>query len=153
MIKLLIPILGALLVGAGTIFQKVLLLKRKKISIKTYLTAEFLAVVIAMLPLLYFFWRLDSAAYEMINVVYLVLIILFSIIANLLVLYSMRWEKISNIEPARMLEPLFVVILAIIFSFIFGEVLFERNLNVIIPTIIASAALVFSHVKKTSFRI
>jgi len=141
-----IPILGALSLATGTIIQKIVLRKRK-VGIKTYLSAEFLAIILAMLPFIYFFWRLDAPAYELKNIFIFSLVILFSIVANLFLFYSMKWEKVSNIEPARILEPLLVILLAIFFSF-FVEELYDKNLKVIIPAVIAGAALLFSHVKK-----
>lgn len=59
----------------------------------------------------------------------------------------MKWEKVSNLEPAKVLEPLFVILLAIIFSF-FTIGLYDKNLNIIFPAVIAALALVFSHIKK-----
>ncbi|MCK4647765.1 EamA family transporter [Candidatus Pacearchaeota archaeon] len=141
-----IPIIGALALAIGTILQKVVLRKRK-INIKLYQVLEFLAIIIVMLPLIYFFWKFDAEALQLRNILIFGSVIIFSIIANLLVFYSVKWEKISNLEPAKILEPLFVIILAIIFSFFF-ENLYEKNLKVIIPAIIAAAALILSHIKK-----
>jgi len=141
-----IPFIGALSLATGTIIQKIILRKRK-VKIKTYLSAEFLAIILAMLPFIYFFWKLDAPAYELKNIFIFSLVILFSIVANLFLFYSMKWEKVSNIEPARILEPLLVILLAIFFSF-FVEELYDKNLKVIIPALIAGAALLFSHVKK-----
>ncbi len=142
-----IPILGAIALAAGTILQKTIL-RKKKINIKLYQTLEFAAITIVMLPLIYFFWKLESPALELKNLFIFSLVILFSIIANLFTFFSMKWEKVSNLEPAKVLEPLFVILLAVIFSFIFGEVLYERKFNVLIPAIIAAATLVFSHIRK-----
>lgn len=141
-----IPILGALALAVGTIIQKKIL-RRRKIEIKTYLTAEFLAIVLAMLPFIYFFWKLDAQVFELKNIFLFSLVILFSIIANLFLFYSLKWEKVSNLEPARILEPLLVILLAIFFSF-FVEELYDKNLKVIIPALIAGSALIFSHLKK-----
>ncbi len=140
-----IPILGALALGTGTILERVIL-KMKKVDIKFYQTASFFSIVLASLPLIYFFWRLDSGALQLKNLLIFAGIILFSITANLFVFYSLKWEKVTNLEPARILEPLFVVLLALIFSFFMSG--FERDLNVIIPAIIASIAIVFPHIKK-----
>src|SRR3989344_4150987 len=104
-----IPVLGALAYAAGTIFQK-LIIRRKKIDTKLYQNAEFLA--------------------------------------NLFYFYAIKWEKVTHLEPVKISESLFIILIAIIFSFIFGIGLYERNLNVIIPAIIASLALIFSHIKK-----
>jgi len=140
-----IPILGALALAAGTILERTIL-KIKKVDIKFYQTASFFAIVLATIPFIYFFWRIDSGAFGLKNILIFVGIVLFSIIANLFVFYSLKWEKVTNLEPARILEPLFVVLLALLFSLFFDK--FERNFNMIIPAVIASLALVFPHIKK-----
>lgn len=142
-----IPILGAAALASGTILQKIVLRKRR-VGIQTYISAEFLAIVLAMLPFIYFFWKLEPGAFATSSIAILFLIVFFSVIANIFNVYSMKWEKVTNLEPAKMLEPLFTVLLAIIFSFVFGTILFERNFQVVIPAIIAGAALIFSHIKK-----
>lgn len=144
--KMYIPILGALALSIGTILEKIIL-KIKKIDIKFYQTASFFFIILASLPFLYFFWKIDYPnALQLNNILVFAGVILFAIIANLLVFYSLKWEKVTNLEPARILEPLFVVLLALLFSFFSKE--FDRNFNVIIPAIIASLALVFPHIKK-----
>lgn len=142
-----IPILAALALATGTIMQRKVL-KNKNINIKSYQVAEFFAIVLIMLPFIYFFWKVDSTALGLKNIFIFILVIIFSIIANLFTYYSMKWEKVNNLEPAKILEPLFVILLAIIFSFWFGTELFERNLNVVIPALVAGLALIFSHIKK-----
>ncbi len=146
-----LPVLGAIALASGTILQKVVL-RRKRIGIRFYQVAEFFAIVLAMLPLIYFFWRLDSQAFQIKNLFIFSLVIVFSIAANLFTYYSMKWEKISNIEPAKILEPLFVIILAIFFSYLVDSNLFDRKLNVVIPALIAGAALVFSQIEKHHLR-
>ena len=141
------PIIGAIALATGTILQRAIL-KKRKISIKLYQSAEFLAITLALLPFIYFFWKLDSHALELKNIFIFSSVIFFSIIANLFTYYSMKWEKVSNLEPAKMLEPLFVILLAIVFSYIFGEALFERNIKIIIPALIAGSALILAHLKK-----
>jgi drug/metabolite transporter (DMT)-like permease len=59
----------------------------------------------------------------------------------------MKGEKINNIEQAKMLEPLFTILLAVVFSFFF-QGLYERNTQILIPALVAGLALIFSHVKK-----
>jgi len=142
-----VPILGAIALSTGTILEKIIL-RNKKVNIKLYQTAGFLAIVLAMIPFLWFFWKVDPLALNPRNIFIFLLVIGFSLLANLFTFYSMKWEKISNLEPAKILEPLFTIIFAIFFSFIFGEILYERNLNIIIPALIAGVALIFSHVKK-----
>ncbi|MBU0893991.1 MAG: DMT family transporter [Nanoarchaeota archaeon] len=146
-LSIIIPLIGAVALGTGTILEKIILRKRK-INIKLFQTTGFLAIILVMLPLLYFFWEFDTAALSTKNILIMFGVVTGSIIANILVFYAMKWEKITNIEPARLVEPLFTIGLAIIFSFIFGEALFERNTKVIIPAMIAGVALIFSHIKK-----
>ena len=141
------PILGAVALATGTIIQKTIL-KKRKINIKFFQSAEFLAITLALLPFIYFFWKLDSQAFELKNIFIFSLVIIFSIIANLFTYYSMKWEKVTNLEPAKILEPLFIVLLAIVFSYLVNETMFERNLKIIIPALIASTAIILSHIKK-----
>ena len=141
-----IPILGAFALAVGTILQKVILRKRK-IDIKLYQVLEFFGIVIASLPIIYFFWKLEPEALALRNILIFALVIFFSLIANILTYYSMKQEKVSNLEPAKLLEPLFTILLAVVFSF-FVEGLYEKNLKIIIPALIAAGALIFSHIEK-----
>jgi len=142
-----LPILGAAALATGTIIEK-LILKRKNLSIKFYETYSFLAIVLVMLPFVFLFWDVSPEALTTKNILLFALISATAILANLFTYYSMKWEKISNLEPAKITESLFTILLAIAFSFIFGDALFERNTKIIIPALIAGAALLFSHVKK-----
>jgi drug/metabolite transporter (DMT)-like permease len=142
-----IPSLGALALSAGTILEKGIL-KNKKIGIKLYQTVSFFAICLIMLPLLYFFWKIDySNAFQLKNILLFAAVIVCAVTANLFVFYSLKWEKVTNLEPARILEPMFVILLTIILS-CFIEGLGEKNLKIIIPAIIASVALIFPHIKK-----
>jgi len=147
MIPVYIPIIGAVALATGTIIEK-MILRKKTVGIKLYQTAQFLAIVLAMIPFIYFFWKMDVAALQTKNLLIFGLVILFSITANLFVFYSLKWEKITNIQPARILEPLFIILLAILFSFFFDSGMYQRNLKIIIPALIAGAALVFSHIRR-----
>jgi drug/metabolite transporter (DMT)-like permease len=141
-----LPILGAIALAGGTIFEREIL-KKKGMNIKNYQTIEFLAIVIVMLPLLYFSWKVESPALQLKNILIFVGIIILAIIANLFTFYSMKGEKVSNLEPAKMLEPLFTILLALLFSLFFGN-LYENNTKVIIPALIAGVTLILSHVKR-----
>ena len=140
------PILGAIALAGGTIFEREIL-KRKGMNIKKYQTLEFLGIVIILIPLLYFFWKFNLQALELKNILIFIGVVIAAIIANLFTFYSMKGEKINNLEPAKMLEPLFTIILAIIFSF-FVQGLYERNTQIIIPALIAGITLILSHVKR-----
>jgi drug/metabolite transporter (DMT)-like permease len=144
---ILIPILGALALATLTLFEKIVLRKRS-IDTKTFTVAGFISATIVMLPLIYFFWKLSPEALHLKNIFIFSLIIISAIISNLCLFYAIKWEKITHIEPAIIMEPLFTILFALGFSYIFGTALFERNFSVIIPAIIAAIALVFAHVRK-----
>ena len=144
-----LPILGAVALAGGTIIQRAIL-KKKNTSVKQYSIMEFFAIVLVMLPFIYFFWKVDSPAFQLKTIIILALVVIFSIIANLLVYYSVKGEKITNLEPAKVLEPLFVILLAILFSFFLPG--FDRNPKIIIPAILSVGALIFSHIKKHHLR-
>lgn len=141
-----IPIIGAIALAGLTIFEKYIL-KKKGIDIKIFQTSAFLAAVLAMIPFIYFFWKFDIGALETRNLLIFFGVILSAFIANYFSFFALKWEKVSNIEPALIMEPLFTILLAIIFSFFFSG-LYDRNIHVIIPALIASLALIFSHIKK-----
>jgi len=136
-----IPFIGALALGLSTLLEKITL-RNKKILPNHFIVALFLSAVIVMAPFVYFFSQIQSQALQPLNILLFIGIVIFSILANLLSFYALKWEKLTNLEPIRLLEPLFVVLLA--FAFFRSE----RNPAVIIPSIIAALALVFSHIKK-----
>ena len=144
-----VPIFGAAALGAGTVLERKIL-KNRKIGIRLYQTASFLSIIIVCAPLLYFFWRMDSQALSLKNILIFAGVIISAITANLFVFYSLKWEKVTNLEPARILEPLFTVLLAVVLSF-FIEGVYERNIRIIIPAVIAALAILFPHIKKHHF--
>ena len=146
-----IPILGALALGAGTILDK-FNLRNKKIGIKLYQVASFLALVLVMLPLIYFFWKLDAGAFELKNILIFVGIIISATIANLFIYYSERGAKITSIEPAIIVETFFVILITIFFGF-FIKGFSETSGKIIIPTLIALAALIFPYLKKEHLKL
>lgn len=140
------PIIAAIALAGGTVLERNIL-KKREVNIKKYQILEFLAITIVMLPILYFFWKLDSEALELKNILIFVGVIACSIIANLFAFYSMKGDKVSNLEPAKMLEPLFTILLAVVFSFFF-QGLYESNTKVLIPALIAGLTLIFTHIKR-----
>ena len=140
------PIIGAIALASITILERTVLRKRK-INTRFFLSAAFLSSVIVMLPLLYFFWGISSEAFQLKNILIFLIVITLSLFANLSVFFAFKWEKVSKLEPALIMEPLFTVLLAFVFSF-FVAGLYERDPQIIIPAIIAGGALIFSNIKK-----
>ena len=141
MFMYLILILGALAFSSSTLFEKIVL-KNKNVKITSYFVGVFLSAIIVMLPFLFFFGKIDSQAFSFKNLIILFFVVLLSIVANLFYFYALKWEKVTVIEPVLLLEPLFIVLLAFIF---FKS---ERNFMILIPSLIATLTLIFSHLKK-----
>jgi len=140
-----IPFAGALSEATGVVLEKKVL-RKKYINFKNYSVASFLAIVIAMLPLIYFFWRISPEAGELKNILIFAFVIASSVIANILIFYSLKKEQITEIEPIRLFQPLFVILIALV---LYPS---ERIAHVIVPALIASSALVFSHLKRHHFQ-
>jgi drug/metabolite transporter (DMT)-like permease len=141
-----IPILGGVALGIGTVLDK-FNLKNKKISIDLYQIASFLALVLVLLPFVYFFWKLDAKAFELKNILIFLGIIASAMIANVLIYYSEKGEKITILEPAIILETIFVILITLVFG-VFISGFSVTNPRIIIPTIIALVALIFPHINK-----
>jgi len=146
-----IPLLSALALSAGTVLEKIIL-RKKNMDIKSYQTISFFAIVLLMLPLLYFFWRLDSEALTLKNILIFFSIIVVSLLANMFSFYSLKGAKVTSLEPAKLFEPLFVISLAILFSF-FMDGIYETNNKFLIPAIIAGIAIIFPHIKKEKIKL
>ena len=142
-----LPIIGAFLEGAGMTIEKIIL-KKKYLNYKNYTVFGFLAIVIAMPPLIFFFWKISPEAYLLKNLFVFFLIIFFSILANLFTFVALKRENLTILEPIRLMQPLFTILLAFIMSFFFQIYYLERNYSILILGIVASTTLVLSHVQK-----
>jgi drug/metabolite transporter (DMT)-like permease len=142
-----IPFLGALALGVGTILEKITL-KDKKLDIKLYQTAGFLAIVLAIIPFLLFSWKITPEAYSLKNLLILLGLVLVSIIANMLVFYSIKGEKVTALQPTRALEPILTILLSLIFGLFISGIYEGTSGKIIIPALIASLAVVFPHIRK-----
>lgn len=145
------PFFGALALAGGTVIERLVLMK-KKVSVKLYQTAQFLALVLVMLPFLGFFWNVEQVALTIKNIGIFVGVIVLSMFANYFTFFSMKHEKLGKLESAKITEPLWIILLAFIFSFIFGTGLYERNSSILIPAAIAAFALIFSHFEKSHLK-
>jgi|TARA_B100001971_G_scaffold209762_1_gene233922 drug/metabolite transporter (DMT)-like permease len=149
---LYLPFFGAMISAGGTIIAKTIL-KKKNISPSLFQVTVFLGLTGLMLPLIYFFWRIDlQQALTYKNLLILGLVVIFSIIANVLHLHSLKKEKVGNLVSAGALSPMFVIILAFIFSFFIDSGLYQREANILIPGLIAATAILLSHVEKHHFK-
>ena len=137
-----LPFIGSFLEAAGMTIEKIML-KKKNLNFKNYTLYGFLSIVILMLPFIFFFWNIKPEAYSLKNILLMAFIIISALAANLLTYYALKRENLTAMEPIRLMQPMFTIILAII---IYSS---ERtNLLTIVLAIIASLTLVFSHISK-----
>lgn len=138
---ILLPLAGSLALSLTTFMEK-LGLRVKRISPTHFVTAVFIVALILMIPFMFFFGHVNNEIFETKNLLIFVGIVVAGILTNILYYEAIKWEKISQIAPINLMQPLFVVLLA------FAIFPSERNWNIIIPAVIAASALLFSHVKK-----
>ena len=93
---------------------------------------------------MFFFWKIDPKALELRSILIMIGVVASSITANLLIFYAEKREKISELEPMRLFQPLFIMFLA----FIFYTAERQTSIHVLGAALIAALALVFSHIKK-----
>jgi len=150
-----IPIFGALSEATGTVIEKKILMKRK-LETRTYNTFSFMSIVILLIPIIFithYFWpaqfptQISQEAFQLSNILIMLAVIVISIIANLLTFYAFKWEKMTEIEPMRLMQPMFTILLA------FFIVATERQtqVSIIVLSLVASLTLIASHVKKYHF--
>lgn len=144
----MIPFLGALTLSLGTIAEK-LVLRKKKISVKLYQLVVFVAIIISMIPFVFFNWYISPEFYYVwSNYLLLGGVVFFSVLANYFAFSAMKGSNLVKIESARITEPLFVIILVFVLSFFVHGEYYEKNYSVLIPALIAGLALIFSHFKR-----
>jgi drug/metabolite transporter (DMT)-like permease len=136
-----LPVIGALLEATGMILEKKVL-RIKKMDYRNYTIFSFFAIVIMSIPFLYFFWKLSADALSLKNIGIFAFVVVVSIAANLFTFYSLKRENVTEFEHLWLMQPLFTILLA----FIFYQS--ERNLTIVALALIASIALVISHIKK-----
>ena len=78
------------------------------------------------------------------NISIFAFIILISVVANILTFYAFKREKVTELEPIRLFQPLFVIVIAFIVY------VSERQISagILTAALIASLALIFSHIEK-----
>jgi drug/metabolite transporter (DMT)-like permease len=151
-----IPFFGAFLEAAGTVLEKRIL--RGKMDFKSYNVFGFLAIILVLIPCflilghffpLLFSLKIQTEALELKNILIMSAIVVLSILANFFIFYAMKWEKITEIEPIRLFQPLFVII----FAFILYSSERQTATPLIIAAIIASLALILSHIRRHHLKI
>lgn len=145
-----IPIIGSFLEASGMLIERKIM-KKRNIDYKTYTVYGFLAIVALMTPFIYFFWNLKSELFQLNNLLVFLAIVIIALIANLLIFYSLKRETLCEFEPISMMQPLFTILLAFVFSFFLSSYSNERNPLLLVLALIASIALIAAHIRKNHF--
>ncbi|MFA5855729.1 MAG: EamA family transporter [Candidatus Pacearchaeota archaeon] len=157
-----LPIIGASLEAIGSIIDKKIV-SNKKINVKNYSVYGFLALVIVMLimwvllPLVnifipeFKFWQLWPNYNNIDKIIIFIAIVITSVFANLLMIYALKREDLTVLEPIRLMQPLFTIIIAFTLSFFLIEYSKENNPLLLILAFIACLTLIISHIKKHHF--
>jgi len=141
-----LPFIGSFLEAAGMTIEKIML-KKKSLNFKNYTVYGFLAITILMLPFIFFFWDIKPEAYSIKNILLIIFVIISALFANLLTYYALKRENLTAMEPIRLMQPIFTIILAVL---IYSS---ERtNILTIILAIVASLTLVISHISKNHLK-
>jgi drug/metabolite transporter (DMT)-like permease len=141
------PIFGAILEAIGSIIDKKIV-NIKKINYKNYSVAGFLAIVLVMFPFSFLFWKIWPNALSPINIIIFSIIIIASVFANLLMIYALKRENLTELEPIRLMQPLFTILIAFSLSFFLASYSQERNPLHLIFALVACLTLILSHIKK-----
>lgn len=136
-----LPLIGAFLEAAGVILEKNVL-KTRGFDYRNYTVFCFLALVVLMAPFLLWLWKLDSAFFSLRSLSLFFIVVVAALGANLLTFYSLKRKRIGDYEPLWLMQPLFIIVLAVIFY------PSERNWMLVLLAFIASISLVLMHIKK-----
>jgi len=123
-------------------------MKKKNMNYKNYTVYGFFAIVIAMIPFLLFFWRVSPEALQLKNLLVMAGVVLSALFANMFIFYSLKRESLCELEPIRLMQPLFTILFAFILSFFLTAYSDERNTSILILALIASITLIVTHFKK-----
>lgn len=143
--NLLFPIAGAVLQAGSYILDKVVLSMRR-VNFKTYTGVSFPLIFLITLVIFFMFRPPLSFALVWANIWLLLLGSIGTIIVNLVFYRALDEDALGEIQTIDLLHNIPIIIFSTVF---FAD---ERNLNVIIPALVASCAVIWSHWEQHRFR-
>lgn len=127
---------------AGSATLDKLIISKQGVGFKLYLVASFFLVFLITLPFFIAFGRIGKEATEIYWIGLLIAGVILGSAINFLFYFGLEHQTLTEIQPVRLLAPIFTIILA---SIVFKE---ERNSIVILLAILASLTLIWSHIEK-----
>lgn len=146
-----IPIIGSFFEAALAVLEKKVL-RKHNINAVNFTMYSFLSIILVMIIPLYFFWGLKPEATELTNIIIFISIVVISVFANITFAFSLKREDLSEMEPIRLMQPLFILLIAFSLSFFFSAYYNERNYPILILSLIASLTLILSHLNKSHLK-
>ena len=141
MFEILVPLFAVLGQTGGVLIDKVTLAIRK-VRLNFFIAILFVFLCLLTAPLLPFFGKVDwGQAFSSRYLIYFVAMLIVAIIWNVYYYRGFQYEKLYEFELIIMTTPLITVLLAGIF------LPAERNIHIIIVTIIASLAVIFAKIR------
>jgi len=140
------PLIAAVSLSAGVLVDKIIL-TRKRIALHVYIPVLFLFLCLTVGVLFPFLGWVNADFFKPLYLLVFLAMIVAAIIWNLFYYRGLQSEKVHEYELIMMFQPLLTILLATLF--LKGE----RNIHIIIASVIAAIALIASHIKKQHFEL
>jgi len=138
---MLIPLTIALAYALGITLDKIVLSKWR-VDYRTYTVVLFIFLVVICLALYPFLGHIDRAALELKYLIYITIVVILATIFNIFFYLGIEREKVQEFEMILLLQPLVIILVAALL------LRSERNWMILPPAIIASLALILSHLRR-----
>jgi drug/metabolite transporter (DMT)-like permease len=140
------PFIATVTQAAGIIVDKIIL-TRRRMELHVYIPVLFLFLFLLTGILMPFLGKISLDVFHPYYLIIFFLMIICALIWNVFYYKGAQAEKVHEFELIIMFQPLLTILLA--------AILIEKNTNVhlLIASVLASLALIFSHLKKNHFEI
>lgn len=127
---------------SGVLIDKIIL-TRRQVSLHVFVPVLFLFLFVLTVVLFPYFGKISPQITSPYYITIFVSMLATAIIWNIFYYKGIQAEKVHDFEMIIMFQPLLTIILAVIFL---GE---DRNIHLIIASVIASLSLIAAHIKKS----
>lgn len=141
MLNLIIPIIAAVS-GSLEMFLNKFILSKEKVGYKLFTSASFVLISVLMFIVSPFLFEYNKDFFLPVNLLFFWMIVGIGVVANIMLFHGMKSEKLTESDSMLVFGSMFTILLSAI---IYSD---ERNLSVLIPALVASFALIWSHIKK-----
>ncbi len=141
MFQFIIPTIAAVS-GSLEMFLNKFILSKEKVNYKLFTAASFILLSLLMLIISPFLFEFNYNFFLPINIILLLVVVVIGTIANVWLFHGMKSEQLTETDALLVFGNMFTILFSAI---VYAD---ERNPYILIPALIASLALVLSHVKK-----